>query len=345
MSEYIGWYTVELRLRLGNHLPAAKIESIVKEAGSHLRESAENLKNELGLSDDASALAAIEAFGTPEAIAISHLQQVTLKVFGMPSAAFALLCSTIAILCWDYHWLSLSGPFDNYGATWQNGICGVVGFVALAGLVAAIARSKRRLLAPIAASVLGCMLILPLMATYLAVPGGASYEAVLRPNLREAETTIPYQIRQLEKLDHWLQAGAKRYAQSKDGSDLPTSLRSVRAAEKEFGLTQGSSYPVFTSDGRVLQTAYTTPRNFIYAPARGGLWIFEGAATFEEAKATWAKESQNAIFGANVARQELREMLANVKKARSGKLFFFNPFLITEIVMMTFTLGLGLLLL
>lgn len=336
MSDYIAWYSVELRLRLSAHMPSAKVESVIKEAESHLREAAERLKTELQLSDESATLAAIDAFGKPEKVALTHLRESGSRIFGIKPVWFVLACGLVALLCWDFHWMSLAGPFDNRGETWQNGIAGFVGGLALIGFVLGCRAGRRSFRLPVLALGGGLAVASAFFVSYMAITSGASYSpSALRPNLSQTFDVVPKSISRLDRYQALVERGTREFAAAKTTADLSRDMRDLAVAEAEFGIAQYASGRPITPEGRVIPNALVTPADYVYASPDGGFSALQGAESFESAKKRWASVSPNVLANVNFARGELRNLLSRATEARNGRTFFFNGFVVTQIVCWT----------
>jgi hypothetical protein len=344
MSDYIAWYSIELRLRLAPHMPAAKVESIVKESQSHLGETAERLKADLGLTESSAVLAAIDAFGNPEKVALTHLREIKTRVLGIKPMWFVVGCGLMAFLCWDFHWMSLSGPLDNYGETWQNGLAGFIGFIALLGFVAGCRAGRRSYRLPVAGLGFGLAVLLPFVVAYVAIMNVDGEESIMRPRTRGAVRTISDSLVKLDRLEAFVKRGASEYSATTP-TNLSADMRDLRVAEAELGISWRSSYPAFTADGREIDRAFVTPNDWVYAPSRGGLQALQGAATFAEARKRWAEASTHSLASIGQSRHELLKMLTNIHQAENGRIFFFNGRVSAELVSTTLVFLPGLLLL
>lgn len=345
-SEYFGWYAVELRMRLGAHFPAAHVETVAREALSHLGESAERMGRELGMAPDAAALAAIEAFGSPEQVALAHMRKSPAKLLGLPAATVATVAAIVALLCWDYHWLSLQGPFDNYGATWQNGLCGIIGFAALAALVIGVNRARRSLRLRLSIVGLGAAVLLPLIASALVIQGPFDYEGVPRYQARQAELDIPDSIATLDRLVPYLNKGSQAWANAKSAADVPAPYRNPSAAIAYLGLNPNTNFPNYFRGGSMVEgPGIIVPRPYVMASYTRGMWALETQSSFAEAKHAWAKNSAEALGSIKYSRDRLVGMLDLVRQARTTRVLFFNPPMMLNIFTMTTVFLIGLLLL
>src|SRR5205823_7775420 len=152
MPEYINWFVVELRLRLAPHLSMERVETLTREVESHLRELSRKNIASLGMSEQHAQAAAVEVFGRPDKVALDYLRESNPRLFGIKPICFVILGGLGAIGCWDFHWLSLRGHFDIFGDTWQNGLAGFVGTLALAMFVAGCKAGLRSFRLPILAT-------------------------------------------------------------------------------------------------------------------------------------------------------------------------------------------------
>src|SRR5580658_5774655 len=108
MSKLTDWYLVELQLRLEGKLPPERLDTVIREAESHLTESVRG-RVALDVDEESAARSALQAYGKPARVALSYLRKVKPKLLGLdPKWAAAIGC-LIAVACWNFHWLTLSG--------------------------------------------------------------------------------------------------------------------------------------------------------------------------------------------------------------------------------------------
>lgn len=320
MSDYFSWYCVELRTRLAPHLPSAKVESIVREAECHLRESTEQLQAELHLNDEQAVLCAIEAFGSPEKVALTHLGTTSAKVLGLKPITFVFICTFVSLFCWVFHWLSLGGPFDNYGHTWQNGVAGFVGFLALIGFVVGCRAGRRSFRVPLAAFGLKFFVGALLFCAFWSVTDDG-YQAVTRPRITAALTELPNSLERLDRFERYVLQGKEEFAKAKSRDELSKQFKDVDYAQSLFDAQP--SYRSPQARGGVV-----TPSSFIYSMPDGRFWGIQETPSFKDAKVTWSRVDKTTIPGIASQRQSLTALLARVEEARSGRLFFNNGFLL-----------------
>src|ERR1044072_6131848 len=240
MSDYISWYMVELRTRLAPHLATTRVESIIREAESHLKESSEAIRNDLAIPAENAALAAIDAFGSPEKVALTHLRETNMRILGMKPVWLVLLSAFFALPCWNFHWLSLSGPFDNFGATWQNGLAGFVGVLAIVGFIAGCRAGRRSYRGPLALLSVQFLIGSLLFGSFFAVSSGGFFsKSVLRYQIAGAAQELPKSLERLDKYKDFVVEGKKLFASAKTVADLPEIYRNPRVAEKAFDSNPG----------------------------------------------------------------------------------------------------------
>lgn len=338
MSDFISWYSIELRSRLAPHLSTVKVESIVREAESHLRESAEHLQLELGLSQESAVLAAIESFGKPDRVALTHLREANVRVFGLKPQTLVLICAIVALASWNFHWLSLGGPFDNWGHTWQNGLAGIVGGSALIGLILGCRAGRRSFRLPLMAIGIKFTIAAVAFTAFWAISSNG-YDAIMRPSSGAAAVNLPRYVERLDRVKEFILQGRADFAKARTADDLPAIYRNLRGVESRFDIPKSSSYSSSPhGDG------FVVPYSYVLSMPDGRIYAFICEPTFEQAKRRWADADKTSIAQIARERDKLQMLLGKVQEAQSGRLFFFNGFVAVSIACQTVALMLGILL-
>lgn len=325
MPDYISWYAIELRSRLAPHLDTVKVESIVKEAEGHLRESAEHLKSSLDIPEESAILAAIDSFGSPEKVALTHLGESAGRVLGLKPRTLVLLSAFVALACWNFHWLSLWGPFDNFGATWQNGLAGILGGLALLGLILGCRAARRSFRLPLLMGGVQFLVLALFFTAFWSVTAPRSQNGIMRPSVASASRNLPKYIDRLDRIADFVHEGHKQFASAKSAKDLPEVFRSVAAAERSLDLPAQYS---FSSSG----DGFVVPYSYILSMPDGRTWAVIGEPSFKNAKATWAQAETKTLPQIERSKSELRALLTSVNEARQGRLFFFNGYVASNLI-------------
>ena len=335
MSEYIAWYLVELRIRLAPHLSSARVETIVRETDCHLRETAERLQGQLAISEERAVLTAIDSFGSPERVALTHLRESAKTVLGVKLLFWVIGCGLLAILCWDFHWMSLSGPFDNKGETGQNELAGIIGAIALVGFTVGCRIGRQSFRKPLLASAMTMLAAMTLFSCYWVVPTDNGYRGVFRPDLRRAQRDIPVSMAGLDQYLTFLDRGEKQFAVAKTSADITPEFANIGIAEKALQIPEGTSIRAFPEIGTGT-TAFATPTQNVFASAEGGNYYgLKEEPTFEAAKGAWLKDAGLAKMAANSERDQMNRLLSRVNEAKSGRLMFSNAFVVSNLTCWT----------
>lgn len=343
MSNAIGWYLTELRMLLAPHLSAARVVEISKETRVHLELEAERLAAQLDLGNEEAAWLAIEAFGEPRRVAYTYLRESVRTVFGLQSRWAILAGALVAILCWNFHWLTLNGPFDNYGETWQNGIAGVVGVVALVLFLLGCRASFRWNGLRIASlSVATALVLVPLLSVWIVSDfAGSYYQGVSRLHLSRDGQKLRTTLGRLDALENYIERGKTAFARASSITDLPSEYREFDAAAAILGRdpdrtesVMGASLAVrLGPGGRSTEPLVFVPTNYTFAMVDGRIFAL-GSTDFAMAKEAWKNPS-----GVGQQRDSVKALLGAVNEASNGRLFFFNPWLAVQTCFWTLSVG------
>jgi len=333
MSDLIAWYTVELRSRLAPHLPLAEVNTIVLEAESHLKESVAVLVTEQQLTEELAASTAINSFGRPERVAMTHLGQNVLHPFGINPGWLIYGGAAVAILTWVIHWEWLRGFFDNFGETWQNGFAGVVGTLAVIafGIGCYSDRKKHgfRILAAGAALSIGIIFTF----SFLIVGANTNQQGLSRLRLSRDVSNVKANVVILDRLDAYIRQGAVAFARAKTTEDIPLRFRDPKVAQNELVLydlpDQAAarhdidSEPGFQTGS--IRKMFLTPSDFVYAMVDGRVYGLQSEIEFSHAVLWWRRHESDALAAIAKERANMTLLLGAANQARSGRLFFFNP--------------------
>lgn len=319
MLEYINWYLVELRLRLSGSLDPDRLDTILREVESHLKESTQRLMEAANLSELQAAKAAIDSFGKPEHVAAGYLSQQPGTVLRMPALWAVLAGATISTWAWVYNWVSLGGFFDNFGETWLNGLATVIGVFGLGLFVMGCRRGHRSFRAPILKLGVGAAVGLFFLLSFWIV-GTTQYgqQGFSRFHLGRDVQTAERTIAKLDTLRQDILEGRVEFAKAKSLADLPPKFQSGAYAIPFTGFPLNEPYrSPYDRAGRVFAPSTC------FAMVDGRIWGMSELATFAEAKSQWA-HSEEYLKSIDRAQNELRGLLASAEEARSGRLLFVN---------------------
>ncbi|MEJ5170538.1 MAG: hypothetical protein WHU10_06085, partial [Fimbriimonadales bacterium] len=117
MGRYVEWYLAELERLLADSLGRERLHQLIAETESHLSERSRELADR-GMSAREAELAAIEALGPPDRLAMAELGGRSARTFGLPSAwAFAAIAS-VAMLVLAWASIDPMGWSNGQPATW-----------------------------------------------------------------------------------------------------------------------------------------------------------------------------------------------------------------------------------
>ena len=344
MSKLIDWYLVELRLRLDGKLPSEVVETIIREAESHLGESVERQVG-LNVDQESAEKSAIQAYGGPEKVAIAHLRKTSQLLWGIKPRWVAIFGSLVAIACWNFHWLTLSMFFDNFGEAWQNELAGVIGVCGLALVFVSAQRayrSNRWFLA--ASTVIAAAATIPIVSYWMIGELGAPfYEGVSRFHLGRDVPNLEHTISKLDANNAFVERGIAVYQHATSEANLPEDLTFARVAARE--LEEEEFTPAVVGRGMSRGGNFVVPRRYgVFAMVDGSVWVLGTVAHFEDARKEWLNQGPKDLAEIDVLRKGMASLLASTKEAQNGKLFFLNPALYSETFIGTLVLLPGLLL-
>lgn len=343
-SDYINWYLVELGERLRPHFTADKLEDLVREVESHLREASKRIEADGGTSPQMAQLAAIQAFGAPRRVARTYLSEADPRLFGVQPALVAVIAGLVAIACWDFGWMTLDTYFDNFGDTWQTLVAGGIGVVALTIVVLAIRAARRSLRIPILTAGMGTAIALVFLMSFWIVGSDKYSQGVSRFHLDRDATSMRKSLVALDNLEAYVNRGERQFAIALSAADISREFTDPKVAEREIGLERDSVRPAVVGL-EVVPSAFVVPQEFVMAMVRGDVYSLESAPDWPSAKKAWAARPASVRARIVEARADLNGLLADVAAARNGRLFRFTPGLIWNAVGWTVSFSILLILL
>lgn len=330
MSELIAWYLVELRCRLAPDLPVAQVETIVKEAESHLKESAATFVADMQLGEEQAAAAAIEAFGKPGSVAEKHLQQFGWRPFGIKPGWLVWGSGVISLLTWVMEFQWNRGYFDNFGETWQNGVAGFIALIALAIFGIGCYAGRMRYRWTILAIGLAVEFAVFFGFSFLIVGSTKGHQGLSRLHLGRDVSNVNRNLIRLNRLEVYVRDGARVFAAAKSASDIPQRFRDPSFANKELdlydlpeqlmGRLTASSLSNLDPNGKL----YLTPNKFVFAMVDGRVYGLSAVDEFSHAVLAWRRGEAKALTSIAQEEVNMNRLLASATEARSGRLFFFN---------------------
>lgn len=341
MANPIESYIADLKSMLVRKMAAERVEAIVKEAETHLRESVQR-KISSGVDEATATELAIAAYGVPEKVALAFLRGARQKVLGLRPAWWGCLGALLAICSWDFHWLTLQGYFDNFGRMTQSEIAGCIGLLG-AVVLAAAARAgfRSNWFQLIGVTIAAAALSIPLMSIWMipstASPQWAFQQGISRLHLNRDLPKVKGTISYLEKYQAIYKQGLRDYAAARSAQDLPQEMANATLLAARLGINSSDQWPrglAISADG-----SFVVPREYgVFAEVDGRIWALETVGTFEEAKKKWAELGSNGLGEVTSHLAGFRSIERNASAAMAGRLFFFNPDMYLETVFFTLIL-------
>ena len=354
MRDSIDRYIQDLRALLHFELPEAKVDTVTLEAESHLRESTAK-QLEVGVTLDAAQTVAIKSFGSPQRVALTYLQRTRRKLWGLAPVWWAITSSLVAIFCWNFHWLTLSGYFDRFGEFDKNLEAGFVGIFAVYVMVLAARRGLRSNRLWITLSTLG--------AATLSIPITAYWMIPAKQDIRRPfeEGVSRFHIdRDLPKLERNLQnisaalgvinQGIHDYSTASQESAVASILKDpdevvkrLRLGSDRFSILQSGIWPFYHQElvpdlskvklppANVAMTTdpggkFVVPRESgSFVMVDGRCWVFETVDSFTTAKMMWQKYGKTNQADLEELDRQFKVLRSHVSEAKQGRLFFFEP--------------------
>jgi len=336
MPNLIDWYVVELRLLLNGSLPSGRVDEITMEAEAHLRESVHRRLNS-SVNESVAIAAAVDAYGRPDKVALGYLKGTRQKMWGLNPGWWAMAGALIAIICWNFHWLTLDAYFDNFGDTWQNCLAGLVGVVGLVLMSVAIRAGLRSYRSWLTALTLAAAALSVPLVSYWMIPEPNYYQGISRFHLDRDLPPVGKTLGSIKAYQSYLARGMRQFASAKSDADLASDLQNPTLAATELKLDRlGPAVLGATMDrgGR-----FVVPRKYgAFFEINGGSAVLETMDRFEDAKKAWAESGPSIMSDLNKAYPRFVALFAKGQDAKAGKLFFFEPTLYMETVIGTIVL-------
>jgi hypothetical protein len=248
-----------------------------------------------------------------------------------------LISALVAILSWNFAWLTMSGPFDHFGESWRNGIAAVVCLVSTVLFVFACRSGRRSYLGPVAGFGVA-MVALLVIGFSIWLVGGQKYEqAVSRFHIARDASKLENTIQRLDVLESYFERGAKEFAAAKTVSDLPIEFTSEKAARSYLDLGDTTIYPVDYHKGGSEPGTLIVPHQVIFAMVDGRIMCLEHAKDLSSAKSKWLSHLPKALASLKFRRNQSSRLLGAIGEAREGRLIFFNQHFSNEVANMTIT--------
>ncbi|MDR3688247.1 MAG: hypothetical protein P4L46_02625 [Fimbriimonas sp.] len=341
MRDPIARYVSDLDAILHFELPEDRLESIVMEAESHLRESASRRVAEV--TDPIRAQTeAIDAYGSPQRVAVGHLRRAGRKMWGLHPGYWAALGALVSIACWNFHWLTLDRYFDNFGNTWQNGLAGLIGLAALTlPIKAARRRFRSNWSALILVTVGAAALSIPLTAFWM-IPSTDSRprgfaQGISRFHLKRDLPAVQSNIADIRAYQDLVRQGIRSYATATTERQIPGLLMDPSQVARRFGVDHLG--PALVGTTITHAGKFVVPREYgAFAMVDGRTWVFESSDRFEFAKKQWATVGPSDLRNLDYLLLGFQSIERNALEAKHGRLFFFCPDLYTETVIGTLIL-------
>jgi hypothetical protein len=345
MLNYVEWYLVELKLRLEKHLQADRVQAIIDESESHLKLATEARIAELSMSEEQAMLSSIKSFGRPDVIAQDHLRESNPTFLGLKPVLGVLGFGLVALLSWNFAWLTMDGPFDHFGETWQNGIAAAICFVATILFCVACRAGRRSYARPISALGVLTSLVLVILFSWWIV-GGAGYDqGVSRFHMARDEAKIKLTIARMNGLEDYFRQGASLFESATSESVIAAKFKSQDEAYRALGLGNTSVYPIdYEQGGGSLDGRYIIPHREIFPMVDGRIWGLEYSKDFLSAKKAWNDNFPVAMRSLRRNREGLQAIMNSINQARQGRLFFHHELLSWPVVVQTMFLAIFLLL-
>ncbi len=332
MSNLIPWYVVELRSRLLLHLPTTQVETITTEAESHLKELARDLAATMQMDEERAAAAAIDAFGRPDKVAMSHLAEFAWHPLGVRPIWMVAGSAGVSTMIWVMQWQWLRGFFDTFGESWLNGLAGMIGVFALFVFGIGCYAGRRRYVREILAIASGLCVGIVLVFSFLIVGDDGYQQGFNRLHLARDVETAQKNIGALDRIEAYVLDGHSVFAKAKRPADIPARFTDPDAAEAATGLENFDRMlrePMIRTSYGFVRTpshpVYAVPSNFAMALVDGRVSAPSSVEDFDHAQLWWRRHTSDELSAIAQQREAMRGLLASAGQARSGRLFFFNP--------------------
>lgn len=343
MHNLLQSYLDDLRRELNGVVPADRLDTIVSECASHVNESASDLGAQQRLSEDDAFRLAIESFGTPKEVAQKHAELTRRTFLGADPKWAVLGAAMLSIAAWNFALLTMSGPFDHFGETWQNGIAAGICLAAMVVFCKACRSGQRSFFRPVA--IMGAAMTLGLVAlfSWWIIGANDTEQGVSRFHLARDRSKIESSISRLNGLGAYLKEGENVFARATSDQDIPEVYRSEKLAYARLELGNTSAYPVdYFSGGSNTHGQFLIPHREIYAMVDGRIWALELGRDLKSSKAAW---TANAPLALTAIQSETAHMDRLLGQIESGQWFSYHMLLVWPVVIQTTVLVFLLLLL
>ncbi len=328
MRDPISRYVSDLDAILHFDLTEARLEEIVMEAESHLRESAARRTAE-GADPEGAQATAIASYGSPQRVALGYLRRSKLKMWGLHPGYWAALGALITIVSWNFHWLTLGGYFDTFGnesPTWQIRLLGIAALIL--PILAARRRFRSNWAALTLATITAAALSVPLMAYWMIPPTDPQprmfEQGISRFHLSRDLPRVQATIMKIQVCRDLLREGIRAYA----NADSDTQVSSLFKDPSEIARRSGNPRlePLILGTRTLDGGRFVVPREYgAYAMVDGRTWAFETVSSFSMAKAQWAEAGPKDLHDMDNLYVGFTSLERSAMQASKGRLFFFQP--------------------
>ncbi|HLK13197.1 MAG TPA: hypothetical protein VKT78_00195 [Fimbriimonadaceae bacterium] len=336
MPSLIDWYVVELKHLLSAGLPLDRVDEIVRESESHLRESVQSHLRP-GVDAEEAARLAIEAYGQPARVASAFLARSSRRMAGIDPIWWVAACSLLAVWCWNFEWMTFRGPFDIFGESWLMCavlVAGAVGLGLLAKSVRAGFRSYRAWILGIGLGIVA--LSRPLMSFWM-IPGASEWQGISRLHLSRDIGRVEQTLTRMGAYREYVERGLAAYSKAKSSKDLPADLLDPVTAQIELHTQPAPGY--FGPSGYEPVGGMPVPSPYgADAMVDGRIWALNTAKDFEAARGGWRKNGPLALAALPRQLDDMALQLRNAREAQHGRLFFPQPELSKEVAIHTLEL-------
>jgi len=342
MLNYIDWYIVELKLRLEKQIPSDRLATVTAEVESHLKESAKTLSANGLLSEEEAMRTAVGQFGLPDQIAHAYLRERNGKFLGVRPIWAVLGSALLAICSWNFAWLTMSGPFDHFGETWQNGIAALICFVSTILFVLACKAGRRLYSGPVALfGGFASLALVVLFSWWIIGADPDQQQGISRFHMARDKTNIQVALTRLDGLQRYFEDGAKTFGTATSAAEIDGSFKSEAAAFARLNLSRMTTtiYPVdYELGGGSSDGQFVIPHRSIFAMVDGRVYALEYAKDLASAKVAWKENYPVAMKELRVNQIGMHRMLDQIAEAQGGRLFYPHRQLEWPVIIQTLVL-------
>jgi hypothetical protein len=155
-------------------------------------------------------------------------------------------------------------------------------------------------------------------------------EAVMRPSLPVARRELPKYIARLDRVRDFMLEAQTQFASAETGDKLPSVYRNIAEANRTIGSPNDGYYWTPSQSKE-----YLVPYCYVHSMPDGRLWAFSTEPSFAEAKKQWARISESSLPQIKIQQDKLKQLLSRVNDAADGRMFFFNEFVVLNLVAWT----------